>query len=492
MPLNTTNLKFIKMNKFFWLLFFPATLIQAQTVVVADSLGVVHSKDTLEQIENKNVSKDTLVPFQRYKAEGIGAVIGEYVILDSDIDKGYVEMQSQGISIDGITRCQLLGKLMEDKLYSHQAKQDSLTVVDAEVNSMVEQQVQYMVSELGSEEKVAQFYRKDDITDLRKELFDAVKNNKLASLMQQKVIEKVEVTPEEVRNFFYSIPESERPVFGAEIEVGQIVIEPEITQKAVDDVIASLNAMRADIIENGASFSTKAVLYSKDPGSASRGGLYQGVERDSPWAKEFKDHAFSLLEGEISEPFETEFGWHILYVEKIRGQEVDVRHILLFPEVSQKSIEEAQKKIDDVRNEIVSGEITFAEAARKYSNDKETRNNGGQIINPLSFDTKFDLTKMDPTFGAQVYNLDEGEVSKVFTDRDRTGKNLLKILTVTKKYPEHVADYAKDYERIKQLALREKQIKAINKWQNEKIEKTYVSINKDYQDCNFSGNWLKK
>ncbi len=490
MLLKQIILKSIKMNKFLLVLLFSTAVLQAQIVLEPDSTGVVKSNDSL--VVQQLMQRDTLKPFKRYKAEGVSAVVGEYVILDSDIDKAYVEMQSQGISIEDITRCQLMGKLMEDKLYAHQAKQDSLLVADAEINGMIDQQMQYMISELGSEEKVAAYYRKDNIADLRRELFEANKNIKLASMMQQKVVEKIEVTPEEVRTFFFSIPEDERPVFGAEIEIAQIVVDPEITQQAKDEVVAKLNAMRADIIDNGASFSTKAVLYSKDPGSASKGGLYTGVKRDSPWAKEFKDQAFSMLEGEISEPFETEFGYHILYVEKIRGQEVDVRHILMFPEVSQKSIDAAQKKIEDIKAEIDSAEITFAEAARKNSDDKETRNNGGQLLNPISFDTKFDLTKMDPTLSAQVYNLKEGEVSKVFTDRDRTGKSSLKILTVTKKYPEHKADYSKDYERIKQLALREKQIKVINKWQNEKIKDTYISINQDYQDCDFAGNWMKK
>lgn len=488
MLLKQIILKSIKMNNFLLILLFSTTILQAQVVLEPDSTGVVKSNDSL--VVQQIVQRDT-VPFKRYKAEGVSAVVGEYVILDSDIDKAYVEMQSQGMSIEDITRCQLMGKLMEDKLYAHQAKQDSLVVADSEINGMIDQQLQYMISELGSEEKVAAYYRKDNIAELKKDLFEANKSIKLAGLMQQKVIEKVEVTPEEVRTFFYSIPEEERPVFGAEIEVAQIVIDPEITQQAKDEVIAQLNSIRADIIDNGTSFSTKAVLYSKDPGSSSKGGLYTGVKRDSPWAKEFKDQAFSLLEGEISEPFETEFGYHILYVEKIRGQEVDVRHILIFPEVSQQSIDAAQKEIDDLKAKIDAGEITFAEAARKFSDDKETRNNGGQLINPVNFDTKFDLTKMDPALSAQVYNLEEGEVSKVYTDRDRTGKSSLKILTVTKKYSEHKADYAKDYERIKQLALREKHIKVINKWQNEKIKDTYISINQDYQNCEFSGNWLK-
>lgn len=468
---------------------FSTTLMQAQVVLEPDSTGVVKENDSL--IVQQIVQKDTLQPFKRYKAEGVSAVVGEFVILDSDIDKAYVEMQSQGISVEDITRCQLMGKLMEDKLYVHHAKQDSLIVADAEINGRIDQQIQYMISELGSEEKVAAYYKKDNLTELRKELFDSNKNIMLARMMQDKVIEKLEITPEEVRTFFFDIPEEERPVFSAEIEIAQIVVDPEITQQAKDEVIANLNSIRADIIDNGASFSTKAVLYSKDPGSSSKGGLYAGVKRDSPWAKEFKDHAFSLLEGEISEPFETEFGYHILYVEKIRGQEVDVRHILMFPEVSQKSIDTAQKEIEDIKAKIDSGEKTFAEAAREFSDDKETRNNGGQLLNPVTFDTKFDLTKMDPTLSAQVYNLNEGEISKVFTDRDRTGKSSLKIFTVTNKYAEHQADYSKDYERIKQLALREKQIRSIDKWQNDKIKDTYISINQDYHDCDFAGNWMK-
>ncbi|MGO3183501.1 MAG: peptidylprolyl isomerase [Aequorivita sp.] len=478
------------MNKFLLIMLFSSAMMQAQVVLEPDSTGVVKENDSL--IVKQTTQRDTVKPFKRYKAEGVSAVVGEFVILDSDIDKAYVEMESQGMSIEEVTRCQLMGKLMEDKLYVHQAKQDSLFVPDAEINGRIDQQVQYMVSELGSEEKVAAYYKKDNMVELRKELFESNKSMMLARMMQDKIIEKVEITPEEVREFFFSIPEDERPVFSAEIEVAQIVVEPEITQEAKDEVIARLNTIRADILDNGASFSTKAVLYSKDPGSSSKGGLYAGVKRDSPWAKEFKDHAFSLLEGEISEPFETDFGYHILYVEKIRGQEVDVRHILMFPEVSQKSIDEAQTEIEEIKAKIDSGEMTFAEAAREYSDDKETRNNGGQLLNPVTFDTKFDLTKMDPTLSAQVYNLDEGEVSKVYTDRDRTGKSSLKLFTVTKKYAEHQADYAKDYERVKELALREKQIRSIDKWQNEKIKDTYISINQDYQDCDFAGDWMKK
>ncbi len=446
----------------------------------------------IEKPEHTVVQKDTVKPFIRIKAAGISAVVGEHVIVEFDIDLSFIQLQQQGSSIEGLTRCQMLGKLMEDKLYAHHAKQDSIIVPDDQINSRLDQQIQYMIGELGSEEKVVEYYRKKNISELRKQLFEVNKAIALAAEMQKKVIENVEITPEEIRSFFYSIPEDERPVFGAEVEVAQIVIEPEITEAARQQVIDRLNEIRIEIVESGSSFATKAVLYSKDEGSARRGGVIPGVTRDSPYAKEFKDQAFSLLEGEVSEPFETSFGFHILFVEKIRGREVDVRHILLFPDVSQATIDEARLKLESLRQDIIDSKLTFAEAAIAYSDEKETRNNGGRLVNPITGDTRFDLTKMDPTLSAQVYNLEENEVSKIFTDRDFAGKSSFKILTVTKRFVEHSAEYVKDYEKIKDLALKEKQIKAIQEWQEKKIGETYISVNGDYDDCDFTNNWLKK
>ena len=452
---------------------------------------VVDSTNAISETVVNTPKNDSVKPFEKFKAEGVTAVVGEYVILDSDIDKSYLELQQQNIPTEEISRCQLLGKLMEDKLYAHQAKIDSLEVSDVEITQRIEQQIAYIISEFGGDEdKVAKFYKKDNIDELKQELFNTNKTLMLASRMQQKVVEDVEVTPEEVRQFFFSIPEDERPVFSAEVEVAQIIVEPQITEEARKKVIDRLNEFRQDIVENGASFATKAVLYSKD-GSAAKGGLIEGIRKSSPLAKEFKDVAFSLLEGEVSEPFETEFGFHIVTVDKIRGQELDVRHIILFPEVSQETLDKAKFQIDSLRTEIVSGNISFEEAARRYSDEEETRNNGGVLVNPVSLDTRFDLTKMDPVLGAQVYNLEEGDVSKVLTDRDRTGKVNFKILTVTHKYKEHEADFQKDYEKIKELALKEKQIKAIGEWQNKKIKDTYINVNQDYYDCEFSSDWIK-
>ncbi|RFN60522.1 peptidylprolyl isomerase [Marixanthomonas ophiurae] len=463
----------------------------AQEVVTVDSTGVVKGKAE-DSIKVTTKKADSLKPFKRFKAEGVSSVVGEYVILDSDIDKGYLEMQQQGLDIKDITRCELVGKLMEDKLYAHHAKVDSVVVADAQINDQITQQMDYMISELGSEEKVVEYYRKDNMGQLRQELFEVNKTIALAQEMQRKIIEDVEVTPEEVREFFFSIPEEDRPVFGAEVEVAQIVIEPEITEKAKQDVINRLNEIRRDIVENGSSFATKAVLYSKDPGSSSKGGLYKGIKKNSPLAKEFIDTAFSLQEGEVSEPFETEFGFHILMIDKVKGQELDVRHILMVPDVSSATVDKARAKIDSVRTKVVNGELSFADAAMKYSDEKETRFSGGQLVNPVSSDTRFELTKMDPALSAQVYNLKANEISKVYSDRDRSGKTKFKFLTITRRYEEHTADFSKDYEKIKDLALKQKQVKTIEEWQNEKIDETYVKVNEDYEDCEFASNWLKK
>ena len=403
----------------------------------------------------------------------------------------YLELQSQGVSVKDVTNCNLAGRLMENKLYAHHAIQDSIIVSDAEINANIDQQLAYMTQQVGSLEKVLEFYKKDNEADFRAELFEINKQNRLASEMQRKIVDAVEITPEEVRAFFTGIPEEERPVFGDEVEIAQIVIKPEIPQDQKNEIINRLNEMRADVVENGASFATKAVLYSDDTSSRSSGGKIS-LSRQDPFVKEFKDAAFSLQEGEVSKPFETIFGYHILTVDKVRGQQVDVRHILLIPDVTEETKQKAFNEIEAVRERINNKEITFAEAAKEISDEEETRESGGKLINPTTGDTRFELTKIDPLLYEQVVNLEKGQVTRILTDQDNTGRPFYKIITVTNRYPEHKADYAQDYNKIKDLALRDKQLEAIEKWQKEKITETYVKVNGEYRDCEFSSNWLKK
>ena len=399
MQLKIKTLKFSRKTN--WVLLFAVMVFSqsfCQEVVTIDSTGVVKSSDVDPQI----TVNDSINNFKRYKAEGVCGVVGDFVILEFDIDKSYLEFEQNGVDVNSIDRCEMIGKLMEDKLYVHHAIQDSIIISDAEIKPEVDQLMAYMVDQVGSVEKVVNYYRKSNETELRADLMKARKEIRLTERMQENIVSSITITPEEVRTFFFSIPVDERPIFSAELEVSQLVIEPEVTEKARQDAINRLKSIRTDIVDNGSSFATKAVLYSKD-GTRSKGGVIEGVRKDSPMANEFKDMAFSLQEGEVSEPFETEFGFHLLKVDKVRGQQVDVRHIIIFPEVSQSIVNEARKKIDTIRQSILDNKIPFAEAAKLYSDDKETRNNGGLLVNPQTLDTRFDLTKMDPTLSAQVY-----------------------------------------------------------------------------------------
>ncbi|WP_460219294.1 peptidylprolyl isomerase [Psychroserpens sp. MEBiC05023] len=442
-------------------------------------------------VDTTKKTMDSTQNSARKKVDGVAAVIGDYVVLDSDIDKEYIQLQARGVSIANITRCELFGKLLEDKLYAHHAIQDSITVNELEIRSNIEQQMSRFLEQKGSMQELLEFYNKDSEQSLREEMFEINKNAKLASDMQRKIIEDVEVTPEEVREYFNSIPKDSLPEFGTELEVAQIVVIPEITEASKQAVIDRLKEFKADVIENGASFTTKAVFYSDDVAAKKKGGMYTLNRKRPQMVKEFRDVAFSLQEGEISEPFETDFGYHIILLEKIRGQEYDVRHILLRPEITEESITAAREEITKVREQIIAGDLTFADAAREFSDEEETKFEGGKLINPYTQDSKLELTKMDPELYGQIQDLKDDEISLVLEDQDRINPIKFKILTVTDRIDEHKADFARDYLKIKNLALQEKQYKEIKKWQEEKIYDTYVKINDDYKGCDFKSNWLK-
>jgi peptidyl-prolyl cis-trans isomerase SurA len=427
----------------------------------------------------------------RMKIDGIIATVGDYIVLDSDIDKNFIELEASGNDITKITRCQMLGKLLEERLYAHQALQDSIVVSDGEINSSMEEKIGIMLEQSrGSMEDLVKFYKKNSEEEFRRYFFDILKMNRLTSEMTNAIVDKVEITPEEVRNFFVDIPKEELPVISDEVEIAQIVIQPTITKQEKQKVIDKLNEFKSDIAA-GSSFYSKAVLYSQDPGSKSNGG-YMKVNRKSPLVKEFKEAAFSLDEGQISEPFETEYGFHIVFVEKIRGQDVELRHILIAPKVSEEALKEAKDEITMIRKKIMDGEISFADAARSSSDEKETKANGGTLLNPKSLDTKFDMTKLDAVLYGQVSNLKTGEVSLPFLEDDRAKGKVYKLMIVTNRIPSHAVDYSQDYLKIKEFALRDKQIKEVAKWTNVTIKDTYIKINGEYRNCDFLNNWLKE
>jgi len=443
-----------------------------------------------EIIKEKEPEKKPVSTQKHQKIDGIIATVGDYIVLDSDLDKAFLEIESSGNSIKDITRCQMLGKILEDKLYAHQAIQDSIIVKDEEVKEKMNQQLDYMVEQLKSMENVVKYFKKNSEDEFKTDLFEILKQQKLAAEMQKKIIDPIQITPEETRNFFKKIPESERPLLGAEFEMAQIVIAPKVSAIEKQAVIDRLKEIKKEVLA-GASFTTKAVLYTEDPGSRSSGGFYK-INKKTPFVKEFKDVAYSLQEGEISEPFETEFGFHIIYLEKVKGQDLELRHILMAAKITPDALKEAKDKIELIKKRIQDKEITFADAARTMSDEKETRANGGTLINPKTQDTHFELTKTDPEFYSQVSNMSSGEISPVILDEDAKAGKRYKIIMVTNKTEQHIADFSKDYTKIKDLALKEKQIDAIAKWSENKIKETYIKINGEYKDCKFTNNWLKK
>jgi len=474
-PLRRMNLRFMTKK------------IKGLSIAFFAIIGMVQAQEA-----DQAMSVDTTSNTKRIKLDGIAAVVGDYVILESDIDKTLIDLRNQGASTEDVTRCGLLGKLMEDRLYAHQAVQDSLLVSDDMVNAQSDRQIQQLTQQIGSVEKMLSYYKKPDMESFREELFEINKLRMLSEKMQGKIVEEIEVTPEEVRQFFNKIPEDERPVFGAELEIAQIVKQPEAPEEEKQKVINQLKEIRQDVLENDASFKVKAILYTQDAASRANGGLYS-MTKETQFVKEFKDVAFSLREGEISEPFETIFGYHIIFVEKVRGQERDVRHILMTPEIPQSAIDKATKELDSIRQQVLDGKYTFAEAALNFSDEKETKFDGGLLRNPVNFDSRFELTKMDPTLYNQVRNLKDGEISRPIREDDqRGGPPKFKIMKISNRYDEHEADFAKDYMKIQELALREKQFNAIKEWMEEHIDDTYIHVDPESRGCDFANNWVKE
>jgi peptidyl-prolyl cis-trans isomerase SurA len=436
--------------------------------------------------------ESNIIDNNRNKIDGVAAVVGDFLVLDSDIDKQFDQLKASGISTDDMTRCQVFGKLLEDKLYQHHAIQDSIVVNTLEIQSFVDQQIDAFAEQIGSMEKLINYYNKNSEQELRNEMFELNKSSELAKKMQESIIEETEVTPEEVRQFFNSIPENDRPLFNTELKVAQIVVIPKTTEEEKKKVIERLEQFKADVVDNGSSFTTKAVLYTEDYASRKNGGKYVLNKKKPQMVKEYRDVAFSLQEGEISDPFETDFGFFIILLEKIRGQEYDVRSILLKPKINPEEISEARNKLLNARTRIVNDEISFADAALEISDQVETKYDGGQLINPETQDYNFELTKMEPELYSQIEKLKDGEISIVLQDEDRMNPVKFKLLTVTDRIDEHEANFAKDYLKIQSLALQNKKLKEIEKWQDIKIDDTYVKIASEYRDCEFFSDWLKQ
>jgi peptidyl-prolyl cis-trans isomerase SurA len=427
---------------------------------------------------------------QKIKIDGVAVVIGKNIVLDSDIAKFKQEIELRSEGKIKITDCEMLEELMQQKLLSHHAVVDSVTVADAEVNSNVERSIKFFTQEYGTVEKVVAAYGFNDLEDLKSELYNVQKENILVEKEQLKITEKVDVTPEEVRLYFNGLKEKgELPEFTAEIELAQIVLNSLPTLEENERVVAELTEIRQDVLD-GASFRMKAIINSKDPSVTQNGGKMQ-VTKESNFIKEFKEVSFSLEKGEISKPFETLFGYHIIQLEEIKGNTRTVSHILLQPEIPESRLRETQLKVEEIKRDIEEGKLTFEEAVKKYTQDEDTKNNGGVLINEYTGDTKFDLTRMDPAMYARVNDLEKGGFTDVFYDQTRSGEKMFKFILMKERTDTHTADFIEDYVKIQELALRKKKEEVIEKWSKGKIKDTYIKLGEDYKKCSFEKNWRK-
>lgn len=427
---------------------------------------------------------------QKVKIDGVAVVIGKNIVLDSDIAKFKQEVEVRSEGKVQISDCEMLEELMQQKLMAHHAVVDSVTVSDAEISDKVDRSIQYFTQQYGNIDKVIKAYGFNDLEDLKKELTTVQTENLLIEKEQLKITEKIDVTPEEVRLYYNGLKEKgELPQFPAEIELAQIVLTAVPTKEETERVIAKLLEIKKDI-EDGSNFRMKAIINSDDPGVTNNGGEYT-VTKESAFIKEFKEMAFTLDIGQVSKPFKSEFGYHIMQLHAVKGNTRVASHILMQPEVPDSKMNELKVKADSIVQKIREGALTFEEAVKKYSDDEDTRNSGGLIINPSTGESKFDLTRMDPAFYARVSDLKKGEMTDPFYDEERSGDKMFKFILMKGRTDTHVANIIDDYVKVQQLALQKKKEETITKWSKEKIKDTYINIGPTHSKCTFDKNWKK-
>lgn len=423
---------------------------------------------------------------QEKKIDGVAAVVGNEVILESDIQRDFILAQQQGMEMTD--KCAFVNNMLVQKMVLHHAKIDTLVAVSNERARDRALQVLEDFKKRGSEDEILAVYGVKTMAELQNELEILVKDNQLIEKKRDLIEKGVDASPVEVKDFFNTY-EKELPQLKEEVEMSHIVIHPSITQAHKDEIIKKLLDMKKEIQE-GASFATKAILYSEDPGSKDNGGLYENIKRGT-FVPEFDAVAFNLEEGEISDPVETKFGFHLIQLEKRKGQAIDVRHILITAEPTAEEMTEARHLIDSIKTQIAEGKLSFKEAAKRYSVDKYTRYNGGKLVNNQNGETKFERSSLPTKQVYAIAGLNAGDISEPFeTEYERT--KALEILRLDNIIPSHKLALDTDYTRIKNMTIQQKKQEKLFEWIRENLSDTFVKIHKDYQDCDFEFNWVKK
>lgn len=431
----------------------------------------------------KSQSQETKVVDQ------IIAVVGNKMILESSVQNQVLQYRAQGYNLDKDMRCQVFEELLYQKLLVNQAAIDSVEVTEKEINQSVEARIEQFLQQSGGDVTKIEEYFGKSILDIKDEFKDVFEEQLLVQEMQRKIAGDVKITPSDVRNFFNDIPKDSLPTIQEEFEYAQITKLPPVTKDMKEATKKRLNELH-ERIKSGEKFATLAVLYSEDPGSAKKGGDLGFVNR-ADLVTEFASVAFSLRENEISNIVETEFGFHIIQMVERKGEQVRVRHILLKPQTTAETKIQAKKLLDSVSVMIRLDTLSFAQAALKFSDDVNSKNNGGLMGNPYTGTSKFEKKHIDPATIYVLQGLKLGEISEPFEAQDERGGSLYKIIMLRKKTPAHPINIKDDYQHLRDMATEDKKMKIVDEWVKKKQKTTYIRIVDEYKTCPFRfDGWL--
>lgn len=427
----------------------------------------------------------------RNVVDEVAWIVGDEAIFRSDVEEMYASLRSMGDRIDGDPYCVLPERLAVEKLYLHQAKLDTIEAPESQVLAQAEQQLNYYIANIGSKEKVEEYFRKP-LPTLRAQLVDMIRTNYIIGQVENKLTENVQATPNEVRKYFDALPTDSVPYIPMQVEAQIITFNPQIPRQEIEDVKARLRDYADRVTRGDADFSTLAIMYSED-GSAMQGGEL-GFTSRSQWVPEFANVAFNLNDPKkVSRIVETEYGYHIIQLIAKRGDQVNVRHILLRPHVSTQDLTLAVNRLDSVRKEIVGGAFSFEEGARMLSQDKDTRNNHGLMVNPHTGSSRFEMQDLPADIANHVEGLEVGDISEAFIWKDpQRNKEVAAIVRLANRVPGHRATLAEDYSLIRQMYENHQKQQIIRDWIEKKIKDTYVKIEEGWEACDFNyQGWVK-
>ncbi len=409
----------------------------------------------------------------------IDAIVNDKIILRSDIENQLDLLNLRGEG-EEISRCELMEQLVYNKILTTQALRDSLPLGNDEVEEELTRKINYFISVAGSQEAFEEYYKKT-VSQIKDDYRDDIREQMLAARMRSKILEDIQVTPSEVKAFFDKLSRDSLPYFDATMELQQIVMKPRVSdfqQKAAREKAEGILAR----IKSGESFELLASLYSEDLASAQDGGLLDWAPRGT-YVKDFEAAAFKLKANEVSELVQTPFGYHIIQMIERRGDMIQVRHILIRPQSTSKDAEYAQNKLDSIRNDILEGKITFFSAVKEFSQDDQSKNVGGYVLNYETGGTILDVNKMDPTLYTLVDTMSVGAITPPTMYQADDGSIAFRIVKLVAKVDAHVADIRVDYDKIQNAARNDKETEILDRWFGKNIKKTYLMIADDYKEC---------